>query len=91
VNEHGLDPDGWSNFRPVAVRYSIPPLGEFEMAYDERMFRRVNGVPYMGNVELRPIYEAAREFERVAGFIPAHQVRQSLLAKLRRGEEAEGP
>ena len=61
------------------------------MAYDERMFRRVNGVPYMGNVELRPIYEAAKEFERVAGFIPAHQVRQELVAKLLQGKKTEEP
>jgi hypothetical protein len=91
VNEHGLDPDGWSNFKPVAVRYSIPPLGEFELAYDERMFRRINGVPYMGNVELRPIYEATKEFEKIAGFIPAHHVRQRLLAKLSQSEEAGEP
>jgi hypothetical protein len=86
VNEHGLDPDAWSEFHPVPVTYSIPGFGEFSMVYDERMFRRINGIPLMGNVPLRPIYEATKEFEKIAGFIPAHAVRDELMAKIKSGE-----
>jgi len=36
-----------------------------------------------GERELRPIYQATEEFEKVAGYLPAHKARDELFAKLR--------
>ena len=91
ANEHGLDPGAWSEFHPVQVSYSIPGLGEFSMVYDERQFRLINGIHYMGDVELRPIYEATKEFEKVAGVVPAHAIRRELFAKIKAGEAGISP
>ena len=48
--EHALEPGAWSKLEPEVVTPSIP-----ELALDQRWFSRVNGVPFMGNVKLRPI------------------------------------
>jgi hypothetical protein len=36
-----------------------------------------------GEHELRPIYQATKEFEKIAGYLPARKARDELLAKLR--------
>jgi hypothetical protein len=66
ANEHGLDFDARTKLKPEVLTHSIPGLGEFTMVRDQRWFSRVNGVPLIGNVELRPIYQATKEFEKVA-------------------------
>jgi hypothetical protein len=87
ANEHGLDVDARTKLKPEVVTHSIPGLGEFTMVRDQRWFSRVNGVPLIGNVELRPIYQATKEFEKVAGYLPAHKARDELFAKLRQSKE----
>jgi hypothetical protein len=69
ANEHGHDPDRWSDFNRKRAKYSIPLLGEIDLVYDEELFRWDNAGPWMGDVLLRPIYEATKEFERVAGYV----------------------
>ena len=56
------------------------------MVRDQRWLTWDKGVPLMGNVELRTIYKATKEFEKVAGFISAHRVREKLFAQLRRNK-----
>jgi hypothetical protein len=68
ANEHGHDPDRWGDFSRKKAKYSLPFLGEIELVYDEEAFRWDNTGPWMGDVLLRPIYEATKEFEKVAGY-----------------------
>lgn len=68
LNEHGHDPDRWSNFNRKVARYSLPFLGEIDLEYNEELFRWDKTGPWMGDVLLRPIYEAAKDFEKVAGY-----------------------
>jgi hypothetical protein len=39
ANEHGHDPDRWSDFNRKKAKYSLPFLGEIELVYDEEAFR----------------------------------------------------
>lgn len=82
ANEHGHDPDRWSDFNRKKAKYSLPFVGEIELVYDEEAFRWDKTGPWMGDVLLRPIYEATKEFESVAGYV-------AMLVALRRGNDAE--
>src|ERR1700730_5255074 len=68
TNEHGLEPNAWSRFNLRDQTITLLGLGKCSFAYDERWYRRVHGVPYLGSLDLRPIYQATKEFESVAGF-----------------------
>ena len=82
LNEHGHDPDRWSNFKAKMAKYSLPFLGEINLEYNEELFRWDRTGAWMGDVLLQPIYEATKEFEKVAGY-PA------MLIGLRLNNEAE--
>jgi hypothetical protein len=82
ANEHGHDPDRWSDLNRKKAKYLLPFLGEIELVYDEEAFRWDKTGPWMGDVLLRPIYEATKEFEKVAGYAP-------IAIALRQGNDAE--
>lgn len=38
-------------------------------------------VPLNGEHELRPIYQATKEFEKIAGYLPAHKARDEVISQ----------
>jgi hypothetical protein len=53
------------------AKYSLPFLGEINLEYNEELFRWDRTGAWMGDVLLQPIYEATKEFEKVAGYSSA--------------------